>query len=68
MIVVRDLHKIFARGNVRAVNGVDLDVARGEVVVMTVPEQEPPRTFAPSTLALTVVFEEVPAVAPARRS
>lgn len=37
MIEVRGLYKIYRKGNVTAVNGVDLSVARGEVVVIVGP-------------------------------
>ena len=33
-------------------------MVRGDVVVMTAPEREPPRQFAPNAIPLTVVFED----------
>lgn len=33
-------------------------MVRGDVVRLSAPEREPPRTFAPSALALSVVFED----------
>lgn len=45
IIEVKDLHKVFEKGDVHALNGVDISIAKGEVVVVIGPSGSGKSTF-----------------------
>ena len=45
IIEVKDLHKVFEKGDVHALNGIDISIAKGEVVVVIGPSGSGKSTF-----------------------